>query len=296
MAYSILTTMVKFPTVDKRNLFENNKPLYDSSKRISPAIGELKEIGRYRHLLAQLIRRDILTRYKRSFLGVAWTMLNPLGTMLVMTIVFAKLFRADMGEIPFSVYILSGLIVWNFFSQGTNAAMSGLVWGGNLLQRIYVPRTIFALSAIGTATVNILLSIIPLFIVMLITRAKFYLSLLFLPVPIFLLICFTFGFGLVISSLAVFFPDVSEMYQILLVAWMYLTPIIYPETIISESMMVFYKLNPMYWMVKIFRIPILNGVLPSWADMGISAAIAFGTLIIGWFFFTSKSDEYAYRV
>lgn len=80
--------MVRFSVVNTRTVSEKIKPLYDSSKRVSPAIAELKEIGNYRHLLAQLIRRDILTRYKRSFLGVAWTMLNPLGTMLVMTIVF----------------------------------------------------------------------------------------------------------------------------------------------------------------------------------------------------------------
>ena len=109
--------MVKFQVVNTQIDTEKNKALYDSSKRVSPAIAELKEIGNYRHLLAQLIRRDILTRYKRSFLGVAWTMLNPLGTMLVMTIVFSNIFRASMPGIPFSVYILSGLVVWNFYAR-----------------------------------------------------------------------------------------------------------------------------------------------------------------------------------
>jgi ABC-type polysaccharide/polyol phosphate export permease len=94
-------------------------------------------------------------------------MLNPLGTMLIMTFVFSNLFKSVQS---YPVYILSGLIAWNFFAQGTNAAMSGLVWGGSLMQRIYLPRTIFGVSAIGTALVNLLLSIIPLLLVMVITQ------------------------------------------------------------------------------------------------------------------------------
>ncbi|NLZ26823.1 MAG: ABC transporter permease, partial [Chloroflexi bacterium] len=269
---------------------------YDSNKRISPALAELKEIGNYRHLLAQLVRRDILTRYKRSFLGVAWTMLNPLGTMLVMTIVFSNIFKASMPGVPFPVYILSGLVVWNFFSQGTNASMSGLVWGGNLLQRIFVPRTIFAVSAVGTALVNTIIALVPLIIVMLVTKATFSWALLFLPVAIILIAFFTLGFGLLISSLAAFFPDVMEMYQILLTAWMYLTPIIYPESIIPERLQTVYRLNPMYWLVRVFRAPIVEQSLPALRDFSIAAAISFIMLIVGWLVFTSKSDEYAYRI
>ena len=122
-------------------------PVYDSARRRIPALEELQEILRYRNLLVQLVRRDILTRYKRSVLGVTWTMLNPLGTMLVMTIVFSRAFSTTQG---YSAYVLSGLLAWNFFSQTTNAATLHLVWGGDLLKRIYVPRTAFAISATGT--------------------------------------------------------------------------------------------------------------------------------------------------
>ena len=104
-----------------------SKPVYDSATYRVSAISELQELGKYRYLLGQLIRRDILTRYKRSVLGVAWTMLNPLGTMLILTFVFSNFFKSSVPHYP--VYILSGLLVWNFFSQGTNAAISGLVWG-----------------------------------------------------------------------------------------------------------------------------------------------------------------------
>jgi ABC-type polysaccharide/polyol phosphate export permease len=271
-----------------------SKPVYDSATYRVSAISELQELGKYRYLLGQLIRRDILTRYKRSVLGVAWTMLNPLGTMLILTFVFSNFFKSTVPHFP--VYILSGLLVWNFFSQGTNAAISGLVWGGSLLKRIYIPSTVFGVSAIGTALVNLVLSLFPLVIVMLIDSAPFYLSLLFLPVAILLLTAFTLGFGLFISSLAVFFPDVAEMYQVLLTAWMYLTPIIYPESLISAKWMPFYTINPMYWMVKMFRLPIFEGRMPTWQEFIPALAWSAGMLLLGWIYFTSKTEEYAYRV
>jgi ABC-type polysaccharide/polyol phosphate export permease len=269
------------------------KPIYDSATHALPALSELRELRHYRFLLFQLIRRDLVARYKRSILGVAWTMLNPLGTMLIMTLVFSNLFKSVES---YPVYILSGLIVWNFFSQGTNAAMVGLVWGGSLMQRIYLPRTIFGVSAIGTALVNLLIALIPLTLVMLITGTPIPLTVLFLPVSILLLTAFTLGFGLMLSALAIYFPDVAEMYQILLTAWMYLTPIIYPEEIIPERFLGLYRVNPMYWMVKLFRLPIYNGRIPGMAEILPALAWAVGFLVIGWLFFTSKSDEYAYRV
>ncbi len=275
-------------------LASNSKPVYDSASYRVSAISELKELGKYRYLLGQLIRRDILTRYKRSVLGVAWTMLNPLGTMLILTFVFSNFFKSAVLHYP--VYILSGLLVWNFFSQGTNAAISGLVWGGSLLKRIYIPSSVFGVSAIGTALVNLVLSLVPLVIVMLVDGASFYVSMVFLPVSILLLTAFTLGFGLFISSLAVFFPDVAEMYQVLLTAWMYLTPIIYPESLIAAKWMPFYQINPMYWMVKMFRLPIFEGRLPYWHEFLPALAWAVGMLLIGWIYFTSKTEEYAYRV
>ena len=165
-----------------------------------------------------------------------------------------------------------------------------------MLTRIYIPPTIFGVSAIGTALVNLLLSIVPLILVMLVTGAVIPWTIVFLPVSILIVTGFALGFGLIISSLAVFFPDVSEMYQIVLTAWMYLTPIIYPETIIPENWLAFYRLNPMYWMVKMFRLPIFDGRIPTWAELWPALVWSVLTLVIGWLFFTSKTDEYAYLV
>jgi ABC-type polysaccharide/polyol phosphate export permease len=118
----------------------------------------------------------------------------------------------------------------------------------------------------------------------------------FLPVSLLLLACFTLGLGLAISTLAVYFPDVAEMYQIILTAWMYLTPIIYPETVFPAKYHLILYLNPMYYLVKLWRLPLYDGRWPSWGEVWPAAVLAIGMLLVGWFVFTSKSDEFAYRV
>lgn len=268
-------------------------PVYDSARRRIPALEELQEILHYRNLLVQMVRRDILTRYKRSVLGVAWTMLNPLGTMIVLTIAFSSVFG---GTRAYAAYVLSGLIAWTFFSLTTNAAIVNLVWGGSLLRRIYIPPTSFAVSAIGTGLVNMILSIIPLLIVMVATKVPVKVTFLLLPIPMIILAIFSLGLGLLISAVAIYFADVAEMYQVGLTAWMYLTPIIYPETIIPTKYLWIIRLNPMYHLVKLFRAPIYDGRLPTPSELLISTTIAVVTLIIGWFIFTRRADEFAYRV
>jgi len=276
-----------------RGLWMRSTEIYDSSRNIPNALQEIKEAIRYHYLIGQLIRRDILTRYKRSYLGVAWTMLNPLGIMVVMTIVFSHFFGSTPG---YPVYVLSGLIAWNFFSKSTSAAMNNIVWGGGLLKRIYLPKTSFSLSAIGTEVVNLLLSLIPLALVMLFTSVPFHLSLFYLPVAIICISCFSLGVALLLSTIAIYFPDVSEMYQIILTAWMYLTPIIYPETTFPAKYRPLLLINPLTSLVRLFHIPIIDGRFPTWVEFWPAIAWSLGMLIVGWIFFTKKIDEFAYRV
>lgn len=269
--------------------------IYDSSKQISPAVEELREIFKYRNLVSQMVRRDILTRYKRSALGVAWTMLNPLGTAVILVLVFSNVFGVTSPGYP--IYVLSGLIAWNFFSQTTNAAMVNLVWGGDLLRRIYIPRTTFAVSAIGTGLVNICLSLLPLFIFVLIFKIPVTPAVFFLPVSILFLAMFSLGIGLFLSSIAIYYSDIAEMYQIILMAWFYLSPIIYTDELLPESVLTLIRiLNPMWYLINNFRIPILAGKLPDISIILISGAWATVSILIGWFVFTKRSDEFSYRV
>jgi ABC-type polysaccharide/polyol phosphate export permease len=272
-----------------------NRTIYDSGKRGIYALDELREVFHYRNLIIQLTRRDILSRYKRSFLGVAWTMLNPMGMMLVLTVAFSQIMRFNVPS--YAAFVLSGLLGWNFFSQTTTASMVNLVWGGGLLKRIYIPRASFALAAMGTGLVNLVLSMIPMVVVMLVTDVPIRLSILFLPVPALLLVFFSLGIGLLISTWAIYFPDIAEMFQIVLSGWIYLCPIIYNDSILPANLQYWFeRLNPMYNIIKLFRMPIYDGRLPTWQEFWPSLVISLVVLIAGWLVFSAKSDEFAYRV
>ncbi len=269
-------------------------PVYDSAQRNSPVIEEFQELIRYRDLLTQLIARNIKTRYKRSVLGIMWTMLSPLMMMMVLTFVFSEVFRFSTQH--YAAYALAGLTLWNFFAQTTAGAMSDLIWGGGLLQRIYIPRAIFALSALGTSLVNLLLAIVPLVLVMLITGVPVRPTILILPLPILLTAMFALGVALILSRVAAYFADVLEMYQILLTAWMYVTPIIYPKEIIPKHMQWLFNLNPMYHLVEIFRAPLYVGWFAGPKTMAAAAGAAVLILAFGWWYFCRKADELAYRI
>ncbi len=268
--------------------------VYDSAARPAPAVEEFLEIWRYRQLVWEFTKRDVVTRYKRSFLGVIWTMLNPLGTMIIMTIVFSQLFHQTA---MYPVYVLTGLITWAMFQQTSTAAPQTLLWSHSLIHKVYLPRTIFAFTALGAATVNFVLSLIPLAVVMVVAGAAFKPCLLVLPLSMLLLGAFSLGMGLMLSSVVAMFPDVLDIYAILMTAWLYMSAIFYPYDIIPESYRWwFFNLNPMYHLVLLFRDPIYYGNWPSFAHIATAAFFGIGTLLIGWFVFTRKADELAYRI
>jgi ABC-2 type transport system permease protein len=162
------------------------------------------------------------------------------------------------------------------------------------MRRIYVPYTAFPVAAIGTGIVNLLLSIIPLLSMMLVVGRPIRWTILFLPIPIVLLAAFALGVGLLLSSMAVRFPDIAEMYQIILQAWMYLTPIMYPSDILPDAIRKLQLLNPMYYLILLFRVPIYDGVLPSVPLILASTVISLVTLVIGWIYFSRQTDKFAY--
>jgi ABC-type polysaccharide/polyol phosphate export permease len=220
-------------------------------------------------------------------------MLQPLGMMVVMTIVFSQLFHRIEG---YASYLLSGLISWTFFSQTTIASLKEVVSGGSLARRIYVPHTAFAISSLLTGMVNLSISIIPLVLITLLVGRPVTWAVLFTPVSILILSAFTLGVGLLLSTFAVHFPDIKEMYDITLRAWMYLTPIIYPETILPEPYRFWIlHLNPMYYMVRLFRDPVYSGILPSANILITSTIIGVITLTAGWIYFSKQADSFAYK-
>lgn len=267
---------------------------YDSDAAGSPAIRELVELWRYRDLLRLIVNNSVKTRYKRSVLGIIWTLINPLLNTLVLTLAFSQILRFQVENYP--IYILVGLLVWNFFAQTTTHAMNTIIWGSSLLKRIYVPRTIFSVSVIGNGLINFALALIPLALIMLVMKHPFSPALLFLPVAILFMAMFTLGFTLMISTLAVYFTDVVDMFGILLSAWFYLTPIIYPIDILPRGLAEVVRLNPVYYLLQLFQAIVYLGEWPSQANVLTSGFIAGITLLAGWWIFTKRSDELAYRI
>lgn len=272
----------------------NLKVTYDSAARQHPIVEEALALRQYRDLITQFISRSLITRYKRSALGIAWTLLNPILTMLILTLVFSQVFRFDVVNYP--VYILAGHTAWLFFSTATVTAMSDMVYSGNLFQRIYVPKTVFPISAVGAGLVNFLLALIPLFLIAAVIGVKITSALLVMPLSILLLVAFTLGLSLILATGAVFFADMQPIYEVLLTLWMYSTPIIYPIEIIPPRLQGIFKLNPMYYLVDLFRAPLYDGIIPDAQTWIIGAAFAVATLVLGSWLFTSKSNEYAYRI
>jgi ABC-2 type transport system permease protein len=269
-------------------------PVYDSSRPRPAIVEEAIELFRYRDLLWRLVHRDLTIRYKRSTLGFLWTMLNPLLTMLVLTIVFSNLFRFQIAHYP--VYLLSGVLLYNFFQWGTSQSIHSIIWGGDLMGKIYLPKTIFVAAACLVSLINLLLALVPLALIMIVNHNSYSFALLFLPVPILLTFIFALGIGLFVATLAVFFADIADIYNVSLTVLTYLTPLFYPISVVPKRYLALIYFNPMYYFVEMFRQPIHSGVLPDGMLVLKAFLIAVGVFAAGWWFFTKKSDEFAYRV
>ncbi len=267
---------------------------YDSTVTRPPMFQEFRELWLYRDLLNLLIINGIKTRYKRSAMGVVWTLLNPLLNTAVLTIAFSQLMRFEVKSYP--IYLLTGLICWNFFAQTTLQAANTLVWGSGLLKRIYLPRTIFAISVLGNGLVNFGLALIPLFVVMLIYRHPISVTFLLLPVPVLFAAMFTLGVALWISTFAIFFTDVVDLYNIFLQAWFFLTPIVYPLAILPPRWAAILRYNPVYVLVDQVRRVLYDGQWPSWQSLLITAGMTLFIFASGWWLFTKRVDDLAYRI
>lgn len=254
----------------------------------------IREIVQYRSLLRDLVARDLKVRYKRSVLGIAWTMLNPLLTMAVFTMVFSQFLRVPVKN--FTVYFLSGFLLWNFVAQTTSWSTGCLLGYASLIKKIYVPRSIFVLATVLAGFVNLLLSLIPLALIMLVVGHPFHLVLSFIPIPMLLGMMFALGLSLLLAPLSLMFADIVPIYQVVLTLWLYLTPVMYPVEMVPDAYRGIVDANPMSYFVEAFRAPIYGGALPA-ADVLVgAAAFAVGAMVLGWMVFDHYTDRIAYYV
>ncbi len=267
---------------------------YDSANRPPPVIDELIQLIRYRDLIFLLVENILKNRYKRSVLGIFWMLLNPLLQTIVLSIAFGTIFKSSLPSYP--VYLLSGLLAWNFITQTIQYAMNSMAYGGGLLNRIYIPRATYIVAATGNGLINFIISISSLVIIIIFLGHPITLSWLFLPFSICLLAIFTLGFALLLSTAAVFFTDTVDIYQVVIQALFFLTPIMYPASIFPAELHQLLTLNTFATLIDIFREPIYANKFPE-ADLIIKAtSFSFITLLVGWVIFTRKADQLAYRL
>jgi ABC-type polysaccharide/polyol phosphate export permease len=258
--------------------------------RRSALLPYIETFSRFRFLLWQLIQRDFKSKYKRSVLGILWTLLNPLLTMIVLTIVFSNLFRFDIPNFP--VYLLSGQIIFGFFSEATNASMISVIAGGGMIKKVYIPKYILPLSRVLSSLVNLLLSLLAFLLVVCITGAPVHWTMALLPVPLFYVFLFSLGVGMLLSAATVFFRDLSYLYGIILTAWTYLTPIFYPATILPENLRFVLALNPMAHFIQYFRNVALYGRLPNLWQNIVCLSCGCVALLLGTYAFMRNQDQF----
>lgn len=252
---------------------------------------KFKRFFAFDELLKQLIIRDVKLKYRRSYLGYLWSILNPLMLMIVLVIVFSNLFRFDIPNFP--LYLISGQVIFNFMVEATNMSVWSITGNAPLIKKTYVPKYIFTLSKVGSSLVNLIFSLGALLLVMIFTGAEFSWSLLFFPIIILQVFIFSLGLGLWLASITVFFRDIQYLWGVFVSMWMYLTPLFYPISIIPEKYQELYKTaNPMYWYIEQFRDIVLYAKFPEMSSIIIGSLVAFAILILGAWYFNKKQDEF----
>lgn len=246
---------------DQDNASKNrNNCLQGEGKSMQTAWKHLKK---YMPLLIELVRRDLKIKYRRSFLGYVWSLLSPLLMMTVMTIAFSYMFRFNISNFP--LYLITGQTLWTFFSESTSLCMFSVLQNGALIKKVYILKFIFPISRVVSSYVTMSFSLGAIVLVMLFTRAQFFWTIIFVPVPLMFLFLFCMGIGMILSALAVYFRDVTHLYGVLTLAWMYLTPIFYPVESLPVEIVPLIMNNPMYAYIAFFRDLVLYGIFPEWS-------------------------------
>lgn len=252
---------------------------------------------KYKFLISQLVSRDFKVKYKRSVLGILWSLLYPILMMMVMAIVFSNVFRMSTPGISYICYLMIGLTYFNYFSEASNLAMSSVVGNFSLINKVYMPKYIFPLSKCLFVGINFLLTLIPLYAVILLTGTGLNWWHFLLPFSFACLFLFTVGMGFILSTVSVFLRDMFYIYGIIVTIWTYLTPIMYDiKTIANPTLQLLMKFNPMYQIINFARSIILYGNCPTlgqFAGCGVSALLIF---IIGIFVFKKNQDKFIYYV
>ena len=250
-----------------------------------------KEFYKYRGLFKQLVIRDIKLKYRRSILGYLWSILKPLLTMLIMTIVFSQMFRFQINNYP--VYLLSGHVIFDFFTFATNQSCYAVLNNASLIKKVYLPKYIFVFCKVTSSFVEYLFSLVALIVVMIFTGSEFGFNNLLFIIPCIEVYFFSLGIGLFLAQANVFFRDIQYLYSVFCTAITYLTPLFYPIEALPEGVrFAVEKFNPLYLYVTMFRQCVYANVLIDLHMVIIGFYWAVGAVTFGVFFFKKNQDDF----
>ena len=256
---------------------------------------------KYMPLLFLLTVKDFKLKYRRSILGVFWSMLNPLLLMIVFTSVFTVLLKIKPVGMPFSVFYVTGALVFNLFNEATTNAMTAVISNSLLIQKVYIPKYIFPIEKCAFSFVNTVFSIVAVFLVLIYYffkgEIKFHFTIMLVWLPILFVFLFSVGVSLILSAIAVYFRDIVHIWGVFTTILFYLTPLIYPINILDNyGIGTIVKLNPLYYFVDDFRQVLVLGQIPSIQHFLINFIVCFFTLGFGVLIFKKAQDKFIFRI
>lgn len=259
---------------------------------MSRAINNFKK---YRFLLAELTKKDIKLKYRRSYLGILWTLLEPIFTTIVLSLVFSTLLNNRGKDVTFPVYILTGRLLYSFFSNSTKAAMKAIRSNSAMIKKVYVPKYIYPLSTVLSSYIIFLISLIVLFGAAMIFHVKPTIYVITAIVPLGLLLVLALGIGMILATLAVFFRDLEYLWSVVLMMIMYTSAIFYYVDIVGKNGWIF-NFNPLYHIIVNFRNTVYYGLPLDGHALLISALYSFGSLMIGMLLFYKQQDKFILNI
>ena len=272
----------------------NSKKRVNRRKKIKSVIRRKNDLKQYAFVIQELTSREIKRKYARSSLGIIWSVLNPLLTMIVLSLVFSTMFWKSIQNFP--VYYLTGQIFWTLFSGATNSAMTALVDNKNLLIQAKLPKQVFVLSRVYTSLVNFGYTCIAYILILLVFHIHPSITMMLLLVDVFFTLIFSMGIGFMLSVAYVFFADINYLYSVFLTLLMYLSAIFYPVDQLTEAMQVFIGCNPIYVSIAFARDCMMYGKVPEpmlWIKL---IAWSVGSFVLGFVVFKAKENKVIEKV
>lgn len=256
--------------------------------------GLIEKIKRYQFTFEELVKRDFKQKYKRTVLGMAWSILSPLLSLFVMSMVFSHFFGSNMEH--YTIYLFCGNLVFNYFHESTIGGMNALMANADIFSKVNVPKYLFVISKNVSALINFGLTLCIFFLFVLLDGVSFHITFLMLLYPILCLVAFNVGVGMVLSALFVFFRDVGYLYDVFTMLLTYMSAIFYTVDILPATMQNLFLLNPVYCYIKYFRIVVLDGSIPSLSFHLLCAFYAVAAMCIGMLIYKKNNHKFLYYV